>query len=420
MLAAVVLWAVQKQVEFASTEAFGDWSQAKPSELLADFPEKATYLERRSDWVFPLYARKSGAYRWSKATAEVRLSNGEWRTARLSDPALPISVSFGVPKEGEVRHFLFPADEGPAPTALRLALPSEAGGSPVRFLFEGNPNASRSEPQYREIQVRVLSPDGRPVQDTTAFLCGSYPSVDAVDTAIPVPVSEGTARMLVASAWAPPSLGVQAPGYGLTAIPFLEPSMEVRMRTSVRVSGRLLDGKGQPLKGIRFGVRSYDDPAPVGNAFSVWGRPFVLPSEIRNRFSGMTDANGKYWIDGLPPGAKVDLETEDKRLVVDPLREQTLLDEAEVKMPDLHVRMGATYSGRVHDRLGYVPRASVVLIGSQGEQYSASTDDAGYFNVVRLPAGNYGVVVFTAGEKPDVEGRFWIRIRLEPGDIGEV
>ena len=81
--------------------------------------------------------------------------------------------------------------------------------------------------------------------------------------------------------------------------------MVVRLEPAGSMKGRLVDEDGVPLAGIRLGVMTYDQDgnnlppgANHGGYYCLWpdGEIFV------------TDANGRFQIDGLKPGVRASIE----------------------------------------------------------------------------------------------------------------
>ena len=86
-------------------------------------------------------------------------------------------------------------------------------------------------------------------------------------------------------------------------------SLVVRLEPAGSIKGRLVDEDGVPMAGIRLGVMTYDQDggnlppgANHGGYYCLWpdGEIFV------------TDANGRFQIDGLKPGVKASIKIEAK------------------------------------------------------------------------------------------------------------
>jgi RNA polymerase sigma factor (sigma-70 family) len=84
-------------------------------------------------------------------------------------------------------------------------------------------------------------------------------------------------------------------------------SLVVRLKPAGSIKGRLVDEDGVPMAGIRLGVMTYDQGgrnlppgANHGGYYCLWpdGEIFV------------TDANGRFQIDGLKPGVKASIQIE--------------------------------------------------------------------------------------------------------------
>ncbi|CAN5631677.1 hypothetical protein BH11ARM2_BH11ARM2_05990 [soil metagenome] len=181
-------------------EAKDVWSEAKTCAVLAAAPGRSP-----SNWIFPVLARKAGSYLWVRASAEAQFGKGDWQKDHLADPALRIFTPYGIPKEGDVRHFVLPLKGEADPTALRLTFPATRGGKSVRFLFEGILGKSLSHGSFFDEEVHVVSPEGGPVKNVTAFLCGSEPNIDCFDPKIKVPVINGVAKILITRCWRYPT-----------------------------------------------------------------------------------------------------------------------------------------------------------------------------------------------------------------------
>lgn len=84
-----------------------------------------------------------------------------------------------------------------------------------------------------------------------------------------------------------PNLAFQAPGYGLTVVPLVEASLEVKMEPAVRVSGRLLDDHELPLRGIRFGLNYYRGTESGGFGPIDFRMPLSVMRDFSNVSMGM-------------------------------------------------------------------------------------------------------------------------------------
>jgi beta-lactamase regulating signal transducer with metallopeptidase domain len=312
---------------------------------------------------------------------------------------------------------------------LLLGLLAVAGATALVFAAPPRPqNSAAPAPKLpdasglwdREITLKVLSPDRKPVAEATAWVL--YGTVDSGQGPVrPAPqrieVRNGVATFRLKQGAFADALIVDAPGYGLSAreqtfderrgaagAETWSPSneAEIVMSPESRIQGRLLLPSGQPAVGVRvFPVGlscdvtdSVTTPIPHGSvSIELFSEGFSFPN-MRDRYATVTDGAGRFEIRGLPQGTSISLDTDDARFAAFPESSwHETARSAVTNWPDIRMVPAATIEGRVLAR--GMPVSGVPLNFCADHIHArmaqTTTDDAGRFRLGRLVAGTYTI-----------------------------
>ena len=168
------------------------------------------------------------------------------------------------------------------------------------------------------------------------------------------------------------------------------------------VSGRVTDGSGNGLSGIRVSA------SPTGGSAQSFTVTSLVGGSSR-RFETLTDRDGNYSYDSAVPGTAftVEFSSSDGEYATEYYDDKTNLDEADgVEIPrrgdvpniDAQLRPGSTVSGSVieiteEDPTGAPRRASVYLCSSNDHCHRTSSNSAGFFKLGGLNAATYSLTV---------------------------
>jgi hypothetical protein len=182
-------------------------------------------------------------------------------------------------------------------------------------------------------------------------------------------------------------LAVQAAGYLAWSQPLTVDSesppkpVEVQLEHGAALSGRILSERGQPIEGAKVSLK--DEGPMLG---------LSPPGTI-------SDAEGVYWLEGLPVGPQQVQVLHQDYL---PEQQQLQLDETGTTR-DFKLRSGAGLAGQVvDDRNEPVAGAMVSLVAEENlvAVEPRWTDAEGRFRATGLAPGRYSVLVEQAGYAP--------------------
>jgi RNA polymerase sigma factor (sigma-70 family) len=242
---------------------------------------------------------------------------------------------------------------------------------------------------------------------------------------------------------------VRAAGYGLVSRhlwpQYQQHPFTLHLPPAARVQGRLVGPDGQPVAGAWVEVQEIahvnEGVQPLPNA----SRDNLEWSELAP--AAVSDADGRFLLDGLPPDARVVLVVRHDQFARQTLDAVTtdrpylqLVDNRRTILPggtvNATLRPGKQFRGRVLHRGQPVAGAYVALepetkeglgFGGRG-QFHATTDEAGRFTVKQLSPGSYfmGVYPPDAAEAVCIQDRVAIpadrpgmeqEITLPPGAV---
>jgi hypothetical protein len=207
------------------------------------------------------------------------------------------------------------------------------------------------------------------------------------------------------------TLSARAPGYavriheieeagtpGSGPVAAGERLLDIRLDRGLTLHGRVLSPGSQPLPGVRVGLQR--------DIFSVALDSEFLARVLVAELAAVSDAEGRYRIDGLPPEelglpGTVDLD------VRPPSAQRGVLHEAEVDAEegeyehDIVLNLERGLSGTVRSRDGQPAAAATVAVESlDDENFELRvTDEGGNFAFAGLPHGMYDLSVLS-GDKP--------------------
>jgi RNA polymerase sigma factor (sigma-70 family) len=194
-------------------------------------------------------------------------------------------------------------------------------------------------------------------------------------------------------------------------------SRDIRMSRAVRLEGRVVDEEGRPLPGAEVRVVPDGGMGPF---------PAIVAASAT-----VTNARGRYVLDGLSPGARMSVAAWRRGHVVGSSATVTAGDGADV--PDLVLRRGSRLQVRVESEDGRPVEGATVMvlvagasgasqglgIGTDPEGRAAlTTDEDGLTEIVDLPDGEVHVAASRHGF---ATARRTIAVRREaPGSEPEV
>jgi hypothetical protein len=270
----------------------------------------------------------------------------------------------------------------------------------------------------------------------------------------PFPLAARTAADGTASLGPAPPVGavvnVRADGYMPESVPVPSRSdspLVIALVRGGRLSGRVLDGEGRPIDGVRLEVvgndvrgrpiarhsgtleaprgffeQSLEAPLPLvpmgelgvlAGPLPVPGMPPVAPAPTS---AWVSDLDGNYQIEDLPPGRLRVLARHPDYM--EALSDPVTLESGASAYVQLVLQHGASLGGRVLDPLGRpVARARVDLLSPRATPSSALTGTDGYFAFRAVPTR---VDLLVA--RPEERQRFVLRrsISLTPGEAREI
>jgi protocatechuate 3,4-dioxygenase beta subunit len=182
----------------------------------------------------------------------------------------------------------------------------------------------------------------------------------------------------IAIAWA------AAPGKAPFGISLSNKANVIRLDDAQIIRGRVVDQNNNPVKGvnIRFvGLRGGKDRSRF---VDMRGTPW------KDRFSTVTDAQGKWQLQCAPVGDIAHLQMHDARFVTVDLSVKEGRDSIRTQ-----VRPGAVLTGRIVDSKGYpVPNVTVRTYGGSASDFGneiSQVDAKGRYRLSGLPAGTYSI-----------------------------
>ncbi|RZK91599.1 MAG: carboxypeptidase regulatory-like domain-containing protein, partial [Methylobacterium sp.] len=371
---------------------FGMGIAAGPGRVSVGWPKP-----EKGRWVFDFTFEKAGAFQWEGALAEIRFGD-VWRTATIVDEPSRLPVIGQLPRDGELRFIAFPREEsGPWPDAVRVTLKPADGGAPASLVFAGLPEEPVHPARERRVQIRIVDESGQPVPGARAALPASLrghnaflgwrPSARGLNSTGELPVRDGVAEAIVRD-WkgSPgPFVVAGAPGYGLGGVQVTKEgeTFTIRLPKPVAISGRLLYPDGRPAAGKA--VVAHLDSLPTEDGL------FTLKA--------VTDADGRYRIEGLPQGARVRIASPRNGLLKaqpfsDWSSETVLLPrQAAFERPDIRLSAPARLEGRVTKGGQGVAGAPVSAIAKDRQRrFMTATDAEGRYAFDGLVPSEYRVL----------------------------
>lgn len=228
------------------------------------------------------------------------------------------------------------------------------------------------------VSGKVLDPDGKPVAgaQVLARVSGGGPDVQTLTTDKDGVFSVDTKELRNRQAMIG-QVNVRAEGLGLCSqVLKLNTAENVITLTKARqLAGTVVDEAGKPVEGVALSMRAlYVDEKGGGYG--------TLPP-WRNDYIAVTDAQGRWTMNGLPNIGSVEINIYDPRYVQTIGRFKLTPGEPE---PQIIVKVGGELTSH--------------LLGLDGKP-------AAYIDIVLIPVGGYRVIV--PGEKTDTDGTFHFR-----------
>ena len=257
------------------------------------------------------------------------------------------------------------------------------------------------------VEGKVIDDTGRAVVDATVDVT-TLPAGD-----LPVSSQSGSDGRFRIGPVAPGKYQILARHEGHVLMNAPEPQLggravetfDLRLARTARVSGRVVDDKGQPMAAVQVFAMSlvggHDEWVVVPGALPLAAEAAALPVGQLSRPGGMragaTDGSGRFTIDGLSPGrARIEILHPGKL----PLRHAPVfLVPGEARdVGDLTVSTGATLAGKVVDEQGQGVEGAVVEAKLAGRSARAplrgTSDPKGEF-FLRVLLGEYQLTAQT-------------------------
>jgi protocatechuate 3,4-dioxygenase beta subunit len=264
------------------------------------------------------------------------------------------------------------------------------------------------------VSGRVVDDTGRPLAgapvEVVAMPSDDLPesqSADADGRFTLGPLPSGRYQVM---ARAPDHVLVQSPEVRLRAD--VTPQIELRLARACRLTGRVVDERGQPLGGVPVTAVALTEGRPAGaDELTVLAGALPLAAEAAglparaimkqgNIRTASTDAQGRFVLDEMPPG-RARLEVVHPELL--PLRrEPIVLAPGERKeVGELTIQAGAVLNGRVLDENGQPIEAARIEARPRGKGPPArvASDRDGRF-AIRVAPGDYSLVAVASARAP--------------------
>jgi protocatechuate 3,4-dioxygenase beta subunit len=246
---------------------------------------------------------------------------------------------------------------------------------------------------------RVIDADNKPVAGARVVLCcaaGEEPDLFKVETetvtdetgqflfrGIGPRDESGFDRLIFAHkegfAWGAPPVS-NAPGKS-------DEPVKIVLSKPAALSGRVVDGRGNPVEGARIGPMSVTEAATGGAVH--WEAPRGLPF-----LSAVSGPDGAFTLSDLPEKYTATLQVTsppgfaDYRERVRPGREDRT---APAEGIEIKLQAEAVVRGKLLHEVTGVPAAGIPLVAAriQGGTWACRTDDEGAFEFRRLASGGY-------------------------------
>jgi beta-lactamase regulating signal transducer with metallopeptidase domain len=303
----------------------------------------------------------------------------------VSLPEFPIASKVVTVKDGEERMVNFDAGD------KRNAVPAY---SPKMVDSE--------QPVKRTANVRILTPEGKALKSARAWLFERNIETRR-ETVKEITVKDGLLKITDKGDTFLLALLVEAPGYGLSGTDnaHLAPQadLEIVMSRETRVAGRLLLPNGKPAGGMRVFPKALWCAAPSNGPKTRGGIAAFLQfsyPHMRDRYTAVTDRDGRFVLKGLPHADGLVLEMEDKRFKMQSLPVQpSTVAHSVITLSDIRLSNAAAIEGRVFRSGRPAAGVTVGCMGVYGanDWLSAKTDSNGRYRIERLMPGTYNVGV---------------------------
>lgn len=249
---------------------------------------------------------------------------------------------------------------------------------------------------------RVTDPDGKPVPEATVLLSElRSESFGGLSSMLPAGLPRRTttdekgAFEIERVAPGPIQIRAQAPRRQRAQIEGLEvkpgrdlTNVEIVLAPGGTVEGRVLSPEGRPVPNARVSVAE-----PGSDAFSAF-----------SRVRATTDGDGRYRLDGVPPGPQtLEATAEGYRRGV-----RDVEVTAETRTIDFELERGLEVSGRVVDDAGHpVPSAQVMLVAGRNffDALRAISGADGAFRIPGVQDGTYSLSARKEGYAADLQGQ---------------
>jgi len=159
-------------------------------------------------------------------------------------------------------------------------------------------------------------------------------------------------------------------------VPGQESALTLVLASAATVAGVVLDPKGQPVRSAR--VRAEPERREASR----------LVFNENKRFSSSTDAEGKFEIDGIPPGPVTLKATSDEWAAADP-QALDLAPGARQEALRLVLHAPGRITGLVLDPNGHTDGNRPVSLNGDGDWQQTTSDANGRFAFEKLAPGNY-------------------------------
>ena len=205
--------------------------------------------------------------------------------------------------------------------------------------------------------------------------------------------------------------------------PDATPSIQLRLARAGRLTGRVLDEKGQPMAGVSVSATTAAGRSTASDELTVLlgtlplaAEAAGLPGQTMGKQGKMrtatTDPKGRFLIDEMPPGRlRVDVTHPDRL----PVRREPiqLAPGGRQDLGDIALQSGALLAGKVLDEAGRPIEGARVEArpNAKGPPVRMASDHDGNFSL-RVPGGDYALVAAAPARAPGS----WFAVHAVPGE----
>ena len=196
---------------------------------------------------------------------------------------------------------------------------------------------------------------------------------------------------------------IYAPGFALDGGLVRRDNVnEFRLTKPFSIEGTLNDETGKPAQNAILQLSNIF-PAQRNRA-SLFGNDVYIPHELKDKFTAVTDAKGKWKLGGLPGASYAMVKLDDPRYLVNTAQIATDNDVARAPERPMIARLAGSITGRVVGEDGKPAMGVLIRLVPQKTSknaaqnaltfgFNATTGADGNYKFERVPLGNYNVII---------------------------